>query len=121
MPLTKRSAELVMLVSGAMPLAWVIGVFFLAVRAKTYLGAWPQVNTPDPKLLPFDTHYNALFIGIYLVLGTLLIFPLSRFLVGKAGGENSRQTSMRLFIAGWTLVMVTTFAPGINFVAWFLD
>ncbi len=94
---------------------------WLAIRARYYLGYWPQPSQPDPKLLPFELHHAALW-GVFEGLKwSLIVLPIlylwNRFVL------KSKIDSWiwRGAIAGWVITLGMIFLPSINFIAWFLD
>jgi hypothetical protein len=105
----------------ALPILWAIGLIALAYRAKIFLGYWPGPNRPDPQVVPFDTHYALLAVGMYANLVGLGIFFLFRRYLTVRFSPQSIKNLYRIFTFGWLAIFSLTFIPGIKFVGWFLD
>jgi hypothetical protein len=105
----------------ALPYIWVVSIFWLAIRAKDYLGYWPSPSHPDPKFLPFDMHQELLATMLFALLWSLALMPIlygaSRWILKTKLGQRPLYT----YILGWIIIVVMIFVPNINFVAWFLD
>ena len=105
----------------ALPYIWVVGIIWLTIRAKVFLGYWPSPNHPDPKFLPFDVHQESLATMLFALLWSLVLMPIlyrgSVWILRTKLGRSP----LYAYILGWAIIMVMIFVPGINFVAWFLD
>lgn len=119
---SKRSFSLVAILGvGLLPLCWLLCLALFIGRARLFLGYWPSLYHPDPKGLPFTHHYDLLFFGIYLVLGSVFVLPILRFLSPKWISAPLWRQVFQTYFLGWLLILPTVFIPPINFTAWFLD
>ena len=104
----------------AQALLWCAGILALAVRARFYLGVWPRPAFPDPKALPFESHYDFFFFQGYLAFASLVVVPLTGKIIKTS--PNSMYVKTRwMFVAGWILAVAMFWIPGIDFVEWFVD
>lgn len=106
---------------GFLPMAWVGGVLLLAIRSRSYLGFWPRPARPDPKLLPFELHHMILWYVLFTLPFSLIAVLAIRFLEKKMFQVEPSNFPFVANIAGWVLIVIMIFIPGINFVSWFLD
>jgi hypothetical protein len=107
--------------TGSLPILWALGVFTFAVRARSYLGYWPTPNHPDPQFLPFDLHTQILSCASGAVLWTLLGVPCFFIVLRKKIDSPLWHRIKRIYAAGLLVILIFTFVPRINFVAWYLD
>ena len=110
----------ILFVVGVLPLFWFVGVFLFYIRARTYLGFWPNSHIPDPKSLPFELHHWIFMILVFPVLLSILIVPVLWFIKFKTTRIHIRNEVLP-YLLGWALVACTMMIPGTDFITWFLD
>ena len=106
---------------GLLPVAWVGGVVALAIRARLFLGYWPQPAHPDPKLLPFELHHAILWYIFFGLLSSVIIVPTLWVINRFVFQTRLTRWSLGAYLSGWALVLMMVFVPKISFVGWFLD
>lgn len=104
-----------------LPYVWVVGIIWLAVRAKEYLGYWPGPNHPDPQFVPFDSHQEVLDQMLFALLWSLVLMPILYRGGHRIFKVKLQRRPLYMYSLGWMVIMLMIFVPRINLVAWFLD
>ena len=103
-----------------LPNIWLLGMISYYVRARLYLGYWPLPSQPDPKQLPFDAHYSLVAIHPYIILASIVVFPVVRNATKRIDPVTARRFSY-FFGFGILSLFLFFWIPKINFVMWFMD
>src|SRR3989344_662269 len=101
------------------PILWLIGVFIFYVRARAYLGYWPNAYIPDPKSLPLEFQHWILMICVFPLIMTALLLSviwLCRLWNRRRIGINE----IMIYFIGWSAIAAVMAYPGVDFVTWFL-
>jgi hypothetical protein len=106
---------------GTLPYLWVIGIIWLAMRARRYLGYWPGPNHPDPQFVPFDSHREVLAQMFFALLWSLVLMPILYLGNHWIFKVKLQRRPLYIYSLGWMIIMLMTFVPRIDLVAWFLD
>lgn len=116
----RRLAGAVSRIGSALPLIWLFGVSSLYLRARIYLGHWPQPSISDPKLLPFEIHHWVFMMAVYPLFATIVALPIV-WLVQRRVFRTLVRSHVIAYMSGWLLLGIAFSIPGFNFVKWFLD
>ena len=104
-----------------LPYVWVMGVVSLAARARAYLGYWPSPSHPDPKSLPFEFHYEALW-GLFDCLKWSILFAFAYYFLNRLIlKRSSSRVLLQVYLVGWGVIIGMILIPRINFAVWFFD
>ncbi|MBF0208601.1 MAG: hypothetical protein HQK53_17135 [Oligoflexia bacterium] len=106
---------------GLLPMVCVGGVLLFTIRSRSYLGFWPHPSQPDPKLLPFELQHMILWYVLFTLPISLIAIWIIRFLEKKMLQVQRSNFPVIANIAGWVLIVIMIFVPGIDFVGWFID
>ncbi|MBL9166713.1 MAG: hypothetical protein JNN07_03160 [Verrucomicrobiales bacterium] len=109
------------LILAAYPLAWLSLLYLFVLRARLYLGHWPQPYHPDPKDLGFTVHHQAVWFGL-MALPVVALATVALALVGRRVAVDRRiWPALTFLVASIVLVIVVARLDPGGFFNWFAD
>jgi hypothetical protein len=115
-----KAAKMGLMVTAAYPLLWLAVFYAFVLRARFALGHWPLPYRPDPKIMGFDLHHKAIWLGLVAMPFFLVMSVLGAAMGRKKMGLRVTPLLATACFGALAVIILARFDPG-EFFEWFAD